>query len=86
MSALEQAGVEPVIIEDLIKIGEDIGEARGEARGLAEGVLRWLAHRKVTLSAPQVARVQSCTDLELLRSWQERAFDAASAEDVFSDT
>ncbi|MBI2372922.1 MAG: hypothetical protein HYV07_02875 [Deltaproteobacteria bacterium] len=83
--ALEQAGVEPVIIEDLIKIGEDIGEARGEARGLAEGLLRTLAGRKLSLSAAQAARVQGCADIGLLRSWYDRAFIASSGDEVFSD-
>ncbi len=54
MEAMNRAGVESIIIEDLVKIGEDFGfergfaegeatgEARGEARGEAKGEAKGL--------------------------------------------
>jgi len=51
--------MEPVIIEDLVKFGEDRGEARGEARGQL-AVLTRQAGRRLgrPLTAAEVATLQ----------------------------
>lgn len=43
LAAMEQAHLEPVIIEDLVKIGEDIGFDRGYDRARTEAYARWFA-------------------------------------------
>jgi hypothetical protein len=91
--AMAAAGVEPVIIEDLVFFGEDRGEARGlvkgEAKGLAKGqakaVLQVAELRGLSLTEQQRARVLACTELPTLEAWLTRAVTAATAEDILRD-
>jgi hypothetical protein len=88
--AMAAAGIEPVIIEDLVFFGEDRGEARGLAKGKAEGkaegaasaVLRVAARRGVSLNESERARVMACTDLPTLEAWLDRAVTATCADDI----
>lgn len=43
VAAMEQAHLEPVIIEDLVKFGEDRGFGRGVDRGRTNAYARWFA-------------------------------------------
>ncbi|QSB05715.1 hypothetical protein [Natronoglycomyces albus] len=61
------------------------GEAKGEAKGEARMLLRLLANRSVTISQSQRERVTSCTDLEQLGTWFDRAVTAVDASEVFLD-
>jgi len=91
--AMAGAGMEPIIIEDLVFFGEDRGEARGivkgEAMGLAKGQAKAVLHvaelRGIALSDAQQERVLSCTDLPTLEAWLTRAVTAATAEDILRD-
>lgn len=92
--AMEDANMEPVIIEDLVKFGEDRGMKRGLKRGLKKGLeegmqveerrslRRVLALRKVALSPEQESQIDACKDLETLRRWHDQAIFAESAADA----
>ncbi len=64
---MNSAGVESIIIEDLVKIGEDFGfdrgfaegEARGEAKGLRGAVLDLCEAYGVQVSEAQRAQLTS---------------------------
>jgi hypothetical protein len=85
--AMEEQGIEPVIIEDLVKFGEDRGEARGEARGLAQGEAQGLraglravfASRGLRLTPEQEARLDACADVLTLSRWLAKATTAKTA-------
>ncbi len=89
--AMEEQGIEPVIIEDLVKFGEDRGEARGlaqgEARGLAQGEALGLraglravfASRGLRLTPEQEARLDACADVLTLSRWLAKATTAKTA-------
>jgi hypothetical protein len=86
VSAMEQASLEPVIIEDLVKFGEDRGLEKGREEGRVAGersaLRRVLALRKLALSADQEQQIDACTDLATLRRWLDQAVFAASAAEA----
>jgi hypothetical protein len=57
--------------------------AEGRAEGIIEKLLRVLDKRGVGLTEEQRVRVESCTDLDLLDAWFDRALTAATAGEVF---
>jgi hypothetical protein len=80
--AMEQANLEPVVIEDLVKFGEDRGMKKGR-RAEERGTLRRvLALRKLALSAQQEHQIDACTDLATLRRWLDQAIFAESAAEA----
>jgi hypothetical protein len=80
--AMEQANLEPVVIEDLVKFGEDRGERRGR-RAEERGTLRRvLALRKLAVSPEQDEQIGACTDLATLRRWLDQAIFALSAAEA----
>jgi hypothetical protein len=92
--AMEQVNLEPVVIEDLVKLGEDRGYERGlkfgEDRGYERGRLeeeratlrRVLALRKFAPSPEDERRIDACTDLATLRRWLDQAVLAVSAAEA----
>ncbi|MCC6556005.1 MAG: hypothetical protein IT372_23840 [Polyangiaceae bacterium] len=94
VSAMEQVNLEPVVIEDLVKFGEDRGLKKGLKRGLKKGELRGelraerstlrrvLALRELELSAEQEQQIKTCTDLATLRRWHDQAIFAESAAEA----
>ncbi|MBG6088126.1 hypothetical protein [Actinomadura viridis] len=60
------------------------GMAKGKAEALAEAVLRVLARRDLVPSEEERGRITSCTDLELLEVWHDRAITAESVEELFA--
>ena len=83
--AMSDANVEPVIIEDLVYIGEDIGIAKGELVGLAKALLQVASLRGLALSDAQRGRVVECADAATLERWHARAVTALRADDIFAD-
>ena len=65
--------------------GEAKGQAKGEAKGEAKSILRLLEMRGIPISETQRTRVTSCTDLDTLDRWLERAFRATETERLFDD-
>jgi hypothetical protein len=93
VTAMEQANLEPVIIEDLVKFGEDRGYERGRLeeqrasldRRLEEArvtLRRVLALRKLGLTADGEARIDMCTDFATLQRWLDQAVLAATADEA----
>jgi hypothetical protein len=80
--AMEQANLEPVVIEDLVKFGEDRGDARGQLKKARSALRRVLAARKIVLDARGEARIDACTDVETLDRWLDQAALATSAVEV----
>ncbi|MGW2639201.1 hypothetical protein [Streptomyces sp. NPDC001348] len=62
------------------------GEARGEAKGRAADVLRILDRRGIEVPEAVRERVTSCTDLEVLGTWFDRALTATNTEELFAGT
>ncbi|WP_433509934.1 hypothetical protein ACQP2T_39310 [Nonomuraea sp. CA-143628] len=58
-------------------------EARGEARGLATALLRVLERRELKIPSDLRQEIESCSDLELLNLWHDRAITATTSDDVF---
>lgn len=92
VNATERARVEPVIIEDLVKIGEDIGYEKGLEHGREQGrtallrtLLDILETRSIPLTAGDRARLDREESIERLQRWTRRALTARSAADVLSD-
>lgn len=82
LKSMEDEGMQPIVIEDLVKFGED----RGEVRGLAGGVLAALDARGFTTSDALRARVLAETSIDQLRTWLKRAVVAASVDDVLGES
>jgi hypothetical protein len=76
--AMEQASLEPVVIEDLVKFGED----RGELKSARSALRRVIAVRKLMLSPESERRIDVCTDIETLSRWHDQAVLAASADEA----
>ena len=66
--------------------GEAKGRVEGRAEGKAESILRILELRGVSASKSQRQKVLRCRDLELLDRWFGRALQAASTDEVTSES
>lgn len=61
------------------------GEAKGKAEGKAEALLDLLQSRGLTLSESVRAMVSTCTDLERISAWWQRALKPSSSlDDIFA--
>ncbi|WP_338036946.1 hypothetical protein [Nocardiopsis akebiae] len=60
-----------------------MGREEGRAAEAANSVLLFLDARGLTVSDEVRQRVESCTDLETLRTWIRRAGEVERAEDIF---
>ncbi|MEV0274919.1 hypothetical protein AB0I22_00820 [Streptomyces sp. NPDC050610] len=61
------------------------GEANGEVKGKAQAILQLLAARDVSVPEPARERITTCTDLDTLNHWFNRAVTATDAEELFAD-
>lgn len=81
VEAMQHENLEPVIIEDLVHIGEDLGYSKGHTAGQSEGYSRGqramlvqiLTSRGVALTAEQQKRLDACDDAATLTRWAEHA-------------
>ncbi|QRN99912.1 hypothetical protein JRI60_13200 [Archangium violaceum] len=71
--------------EELIEQGLQQGLARGRAEGRAEDVVRILAARGVHVDDEARRRILTCSDLDTLDRWFDRALRATSLSDVLDD-
>lgn len=69
--------------------GQAEGEAEGKAKGKAEGeaalILRLLEKRGIPVSEDIQVRITSCTDLDTLTLWFDRALTVTASEDLFAE-
>lgn len=63
--------------------GIEVGREEGRLEAEIDFVLSALENRGIELNEADRARVTSCEDSDLLRTWFDRSFHATSAEDVF---
>ncbi|WP_240486932.1 hypothetical protein [Hyalangium minutum] len=70
--------------DELIEEGRQKGWVEGRARERAEGVVRILTTRGIAVDTDARQRILSCTDLDALDRWFERALKVASLSDVFA--
>ena len=63
--------------------GEAKGKAEGKVEGKAEALLRLLEKRGLAVADSMRERVLSCTDIELLDRWFDRAVTASDTDAVF---
>jgi hypothetical protein len=82
VNAMEQANMEPVIIEDLVNFGEDRGLEKGHRAEARAMLRRVLAVRNLPLSPEQELRIDACTDLATLHRWHDQAILAQSADEA----
>jgi hypothetical protein len=80
---MEQANLEPVVIEDLVKFGEDRGEEKGMVRAARTALRLVLAGRRLVVGAEDEARIDRCADIKTLYHWLEEAIVATNAAEVF---
>jgi hypothetical protein len=81
VEAMQHENLEPVIIEDLVHIGEDLGYSKGHAAGHTAGhvvgqrsmLVQILTSRGVTLTVEQRRRLDACNDAATLTQWAEHA-------------
>jgi hypothetical protein len=80
----------PEAQQELIDQGRLEGQMEGRLEGQMEGRLaearsalrRVLAHRQLTPSKDEEARIEACADLATLERWNDRAFTAVSVSDA----
>jgi hypothetical protein len=86
VTAMEQKYLEPIIIEDLVKFGEDRGYERARLEAWLDReratLRRVLALRKLGLKDDDEARINACTDLATLQRWFDQAVLAATADEA----
>ncbi|MBA4860559.1 hypothetical protein H1V43_04030 [Streptomyces sp. PSKA54] len=59
--------------------------AEGRAKGEARALVRILDRRGIGLSHTDRLRILSCTDLDTLDHWIDRAVTALSVEEIFAE-
>lgn len=63
--------------------GEKRGEERGEKRGEIKALLKLLGLRGIAVPAETRARIEGCTDSDLIDRWFTRAATASDIDEVF---
>ncbi|MCL2730768.1 MAG: hypothetical protein FWE15_12195 [Actinomycetia bacterium] len=63
----------------------DEGHKSGQLEDAREKLLRLLDKRGLTASEAIRGRVESCTDMGMINTWFDRAIDASSLDEVFSE-
>jgi hypothetical protein len=65
--------------------GEAKGELKGELKGETKALLKILTSRGIGLTDEQHEMITTCSDLERIDQWLDRALAATSASDIFKD-
>lgn len=65
--------------------GRSEGRSEGRVEELVDKTLRLLDAREIAVPAPARERIRSCTDLETLDRWFDRAITAADVSEVFAE-
>ncbi|MFD0772378.1 hypothetical protein ACFQZ2_00460 [Streptomonospora algeriensis] len=64
--------------------GRAEGRAAGQAAGEAKAIIKLLRSRGIDLTDDQRDTILTCTDIEQLDTWFDRALKADTARDVFT--
>ncbi|MGM9382542.1 hypothetical protein [Streptomyces antibioticus] len=73
------------LAQEVREQGREEGKEAGRVEMLAETILNILRWRGIEVPDTVRTRVESCTDLDLLTTWSERAVHATTAHDLFGD-
>ncbi|MEU1313265.1 hypothetical protein ABZ419_30835 [Streptomyces cinnamoneus] len=73
------------LIEKTFLEGEAKGRAEGRVEERAQSVLRVLETRGIPVSPEVGERIMSCTYMDILADWLDRACIVSKAEDIFND-
>ncbi|WP_346426674.1 hypothetical protein [Streptomyces sp. YIM 130001] len=74
------------LFEETYLEGKADGEARGRAEERAQLILKVLTNRGVSVSEESNQRIVSCSDLDTLAHWLDRALNVATEHEIFADT
>jgi hypothetical protein len=85
IQAMNEAELDPPIIEDLVLYGLERGRREGVELGRRSGLLELIAARGLSLSPEQRGRIEQEHDAEQLLRWLRRAAVATAAADIFSE-
>jgi hypothetical protein len=91
--ALDEMNMEPIIIEDLVKFGEDRGFEKGIEKGIEEGrlemaremLLEMLDLRGISVDDSTRARILTEPSMDRLREWCRRALTESSVKAIVRD-
>jgi hypothetical protein len=59
-------------------------DAQGQARGRVSSILGFLEARGLSISDEQRARIEACSDLDVLDGWVRRAATIATIDELFA--
>ena len=82
MQAMKRADMEPIVIEDLVKFGEDLGIARGALENARQALTDVLSARGLTPNQSQLDLIERESSLTRLPSWLRSAATAASSSEA----
>ncbi|MCX5142546.1 hypothetical protein [Streptomyces sp. NBC_00338] len=82
--AVDTSFYKSFISEEIRDEGRAEGQAKGQAKGQVESLLLILEARGIALTDETREEIDTCTDLNLLREWLQRAATATTAEEVFT--
>lgn len=82
LSGAARKALETLMQTHNIPIRSEFARAQ-RASALAEGVLLVLEARGIAASAAQSERINTCTDLDLLKTWLRSAATIASVDELF---
>jgi hypothetical protein len=90
---LDEMNMEPIIIEDLVKFGEDRGFEKGIEKGIEEGrlemaremLLEMLDLRGISVDDSTRARILTEPSMDRLREWCRRALTESSVKAIVRD-
>jgi hypothetical protein len=86
---MDRAQMEPIVIEDLVRFGEDRGMEKGIAKGrlamAREALMAVLDARGLSLRPAHRRKVMAETSAERLRALLDRAVKVRTAAELFAD-
>ncbi|WP_428268199.1 hypothetical protein [Haliangium sp.] len=71
--------------EEVLQQGIDLGTRKGEDIGMRKALLRLMHARGLTAGETARARIDACTDADVLNRWIDRAATANELADIFDD-
>jgi hypothetical protein len=85
VKTMDQASMQPVIIEDLVKFGIDQGLEQGRLQATREALLEIIEVRGLKLRPAQRRRVMAETSIARLRALRLRALTARTTAEIIAD-
>lgn len=61
------------------------GRAEGRVEGLAEAIIANMDNRNIDVDADSRVRIESCTEVDVLKTWLARSIAVTSASDLFTN-